>query len=486
MLHADDAVKCYCCRSLGVRHQVCVPFGHFQASVPHKFSNDGLPVTLLGQKARECMAKTVKDELVTTIEHPLVQLHFLHCLGERLTHIKEHGARLAWKDEKSGIVGKPVFKGRLHCLSHEGKATAPIFALPNENGAVFKVQVAYLQFGDLAESQPALHGDEAHEPRLGVLLLNLSQQCFGLRFCKKAGALVVHFGHDKLNKRRGAVPQLPHQGLVHDAPHLAQNVFNGLRGITLTSLLQREFLQVGHSDFIQWPVVQGVVLQVVLVATGIVVGTGLGVGFQPVRLVLLPCLSKCGHYFGLLGQNARQDFFLGFGEQALPHRVGVLCGDALAAVAHSFSDALTSVWIIIVDGIGDIRFALVFFGTGGPLIYSVESSSFAFVLLLVGGHISPLIFATKLRPTVVNCDQVATCERDVHRQAEVNNPLIDKGNIHQVARGVQGVILSLSASQAEGCGFKSRFPLQRFLSPYSIGCKGFLYGKGEFSGLHQR
>ena len=244
MLHADDAVKCYCCRSLGVRHQVCVPFGHFQASVPHKFSNDGLPVTLLGQKARECMAKTVKDELVTTIEHPLVQLHFLHCLGERLTHIKEHGARLAWKDEKSGIVGKPVFKGRLHCLSHEGKATAPIFALPNENGAVFKVQVAYLQFGDLAESQPALHGDEAHEPRLGVLLLNLSQQCFGLRFCKKAGALVVHFGHDKLNKRRGAVPQLPHQGLVHDAPHLAQNVFNGLRGITLTSLLQREFLQV--------------------------------------------------------------------------------------------------------------------------------------------------------------------------------------------------------------------------------------------------
>ena len=49
----------------------------------------------------------------------------------------------------------------------------------------------------------------------------------------------------------------------------------------------------------------------------------------------------------------------------------------------------------------------------------------------------------------------------MHRQAEVNNPLIDKGNIHQVARGVQGVILSLSASQAEGCGFKSRFPLQR-------------------------
>lgn len=466
MHHIEHSLQLFGGSFLGAGHKVGIAPCHHSTAVTEQLGQHHFAVSQLCQMASKGMPKTVEYQSVLVLFGVIIKAKIIKHFSEHIARIGNWSTTSCRKNELARGILQPLLKHFVHGLGHGDITATTILGFANENCAVIKVEIADFKSCNVAKTQATLQGKESHEPKPGTSLLERGEYFMQLVLTQIARPFVINLRHSEFMKRRWAAPHFPFHGLIHDSTHKGKESMNSLWRIPRNSLFLRKTFKVGYGDSVQRTFVHDVRQNMLIVRTGILVSSGLVVCFQPVGFVSQPCHFESRDVFDTLRHDPLDDLFLGSTYQALPYRVGIFGGEALAAVSNGFANPLATVGVVVVDAVSDVRLALVFFASGGALMNTVKTSTLPLIMLLIR-HIYPLTFATFLRPTIANSDYFATHGRDEHEHKIALNSLRAKGNIHRVMSGMQGYTIGVSplkcsnlnkegGGAARRCGFSEK------------------------------
>lgn len=412
---------------------------HFQAGVPQERAYYLVRHAGLRKQASVCVTQAVERKAPLPVLYAVIKSRFCHGLFKGLARVVHDGSRGGRENKviTSAPLGPRPEHGR-NLRRHVGGIAARL-GFHHVNNACRKIDLPEAQRKDVSQAQPGMQADHSDVVPQWRNVAKDAEEVLRLLFCQVEQAFVVDLRELHAVRRARAGVHAPQGRLFEYPPNKPDGVDDRLLGQAFAQKGRLEFRHVkggyggkrhGAENREDMP------------------GKGRQLSglFERGQMYLLPFRERFrkGHFAAHAGAFPKTDFFKAFPA----HLGGIGLCDALAAPPYLFP------FLAAVFDIGYFKTyvrlaevtALGRFADIHPGIFGQSS---------LGHFVLPFCYPTG---GIMGENRAPYRKKGLHVFNIICNEF--RGDRTKEAPMQQGATFCNDASQAEGCGFKSRFPLQ--------------------------